>query len=430
MGFAGMANAMVGFTAFLSAGSVGDVLVQRGRYKTEAMQGMWVSLFLAIITALIILIMSPIMGWSGRPEIAGLLLVLAVSTVVGTPNTVLGATLKNNLDFKHMAISHLIEGIVFTSTSVLFACLGFGPYSLILPIIPRLMAGAGYVAWREGLPKFEWVRKEKIKALLKPTLALALTGFFVGLQIQGPIFFVGLVLNPASIGHFSWGLSIAGQAVFLLAINLRQVLMPVFVKMKENPDRQVRGVIKSMKIMTAILAVTCGLQALMAEPLLNYYFPEKWHPAGPVITWISIGLISQGVWVSISSWLNAIGKYRELLWTNVLPAILAALLATLGAKLTGAEGASIGMSIGLSTGILLALRYLPWAELKKNSMNFLIPFTITIMAWAVSIHYFGSSLGIRITAALFFVIVSVLSWWHWDDGTLRGFMGNRSELLK
>ncbi len=347
MGLAGMAMAATGFTAFLSAGGIGDVLIQRKRYEKEAGQALWLSLILSFFTALLIAMIIPVMILTGRTSLSGLLLILAFGSLVGTPNAVLGGRLKNNLDFKHLAISHFIEGAVFTGCALLFARMGLGPYALVLPIIPRLLAGAGYIIWREGLPNLEAPNFSKIKQLFKPTVSLALTGFFVGLQTQAPIFFVGLVLNSTQTGYFTWGWSVAGQAVFLLAVNLRQVLMPVFTKMGDNRERQMTAVFKSIWVMTAVLTVFCGLQALLAKPLLEAFFPAKWHPAGPVITWISLGLVFQGVWISVSSWLNAIGRYRDLLWISASPALLAAGLAFLGARLNGAEGAAVGTGIGI-----------------------------------------------------------------------------------
>lgn len=420
MGLAGMAVAMTGFTAFLSAGGIGDVLIQRKRYEKEAGQGLWLSIVLSIFTASLIALMAPVMKATGRPVLSGLLFILAISSLVGIPNTVLGGRLKNNLDFKHVAVSHFIEGVVYTSFTLLFALLKFGPYALVLPIIPRLLAGAAYMVWREGFPTFERVNFRKIKELVRPTLSLGLTGFFVGLQTQAPIFLVGLVLDSTETGHFTWGWSVAGQAVFLLAINLRQVLMPIFAKIGNNKKRQMEAVFKSIRVMTAVLIVFCGLQALLAKPLLDAFFPAKWHPAGPVITWISLGLVFQGIWISVSSWLNAVGRYRDLLWISLVPAVLAAGAAFLGAHLNGSQGAAIGTAIGISLGFLSAFSRLSVGYLLANIGKILIPFLISLGGWTATFYVSsGYSLIFKIMGAGIYLFVSCFAWWCCDDGTLK-----------
>ncbi|HEY5039783.1 MAG TPA: oligosaccharide flippase family protein, partial [bacterium] len=222
MGLAGMANAMAAFTAFLSAGSIGDVLIQRNKYSHEAGQGLWLSLFLSLATACLIALMSPFAALFGRGDLSGLLLVLVLPALAGFSNTILAAHLKHNLAFKNMAFTLFLEGMVYTTVTILLAWFGFGPYSLILSRVPSLLAGAGYMIFKTGWPPFEKPRWKSIQILFKPAFSLSVTGMLMGLQTQAPIFVVGLLLNSVMTGYFSWGWAVAGQAVYLLASNLRQ----------------------------------------------------------------------------------------------------------------------------------------------------------------------------------------------------------------
>lgn len=420
MGLAGMAIAMVGFTAFVSGGGISDVLIQRNRYEKEVGQGLWLSIIFAVIAFVLVSGMAPIMEWFGRGQLFGLLIVLAFAVALEMPNSILGGRLKNHLDFKHLAIANFIGGVVYTCAALVLARLGFGPYSLVLPILPRTLSISFYMIWIEGIPPFERPRFKLIKAFMEPVISLALTGFFVGLQTQAPIFFVGLVLSPTATGHFTWGWSVASQAVFLLAVNLRHVLMPIFSKMEDAKERQVLAVYKTAKAMVAILTVACGLQALVAQPLLDRLFPTKWYPSGPVIVWLSLGLIFQGIWISASSWLNASGKYRELLIVSAITAILAGSFAYFGALSNGAEGAAIGTSIGLTLGFVFSLSHLPSKEKGKNLMGIFSPLLISLTLWAGCYYMILKySLEIKAFSVLAFLAGSILIWWKWDDGTLR-----------
>jgi len=421
MGVAGFAIAMVGLTAFLSAGGVGDVLLQRGRFKQESPQGLWLSIFLSVCIAGLVSLMIPINILSGRNDLTGLLIILAFSCLLSFANPILGTQLKSDLDFKRLSIAHFLEGLTYTSFALLFAKLGLGPYSLILPVIPRTLIGAGYIIWHEGWPTFEKPKLPLIRKLAKQTISLALTGFSRGLQMQMPILIVGIYIGATETGHFFWGYTIASQAVFLLATNLQQVLTPVFIKLNSDPKRQITAVLKAAKFMTVLLALACGLQALLAKPILEKFFSETWHNSIPVITWISLGLSWQGILITISSWLTAIGNYRNLLLSNAVPTLIVSLFTFFGIFNGGLEGAAIGGGIGLLIGSSYCLRFIPLRAALDETHKTLIPILLTITTWIAAYRFISAftPLHLQLAGSMAFIFFGFTIWWHLDDGTFK-----------
>ncbi len=432
MGLANMAIAMSCFMGFFSTGSLSDVLVQRGQYEKEAGQSVWLSLCLTLSLTILIALLAPISILLGHKDLFFLLLIVSASTLTTVLSPVLGARLKINFDFKHLAISDFLSNSSFIGFAVLFAYMGLGPFSLVLAMVPRALIGSAYIIWREGWPPFERPRINLIKKLFKPTISLSTTNFLTSLQAQAPIFCVGLALDSTSIGYFSWAWMVASQTVFLLAVNLRHVLMPVFSKLNENQDRQIGAVLKTIRSMTALLIITCGLQSLLAVPLVSTFFPLKWHPAGPVISYISLGLIAQGVLISVSAWLNAMGMYRKLLWTNALPVVAASVLAYFGALEKGVQGAALGAAVGLFAGDIISLRFIPFKNLKENFKTFFLPLAINSFSLFVFQYYFSSSdtWFKNIFFSLTFLIISGSTWWFLDDGILKNLVINNFRIKR
>jgi O-antigen/teichoic acid export membrane protein len=432
MGLAGMATAMAGIVAFMNASGVCDVLIQRGRYKEEAGQGLWLSFFLSFSTALLVACLVPIASWMGRPELSKMLFILAFLPIVDALSPVLAAALKSDLNFKRFAFSAFLGGVTYTLCAVVLAAMGFGAYSLILSVIPRSLVIWISMLQKTGMPHFERPRFHFIKKLIRPSLSISLTSFLNALQQQVPIFCVGLVTNLTVTGHFSWGWQVASQAVFLLAVNLRQVLMPILSKISHDPERQAVATFRAVRAITALLMVACGFQALIAPALLIEFFPEKWDAAGPVITWISVGLIFQGVNVCFSSWLNAAGRYRDLLVVTALPVVLGSGLAYGGALIQGAEGASWGIAFGLFLSAVFSLYYMPFKVLKAQIKMFAIPFLISCAGWTI-FYFFCSihkSLAINVICSLLFLCISLFSWLLWGGEQFRDLLNAFIEKFK
>ncbi len=419
MGLAGMAMAIAGFTAFLSAGWLGDVLVQRGNYAREAGQGFWLSIGLYFSMGLLICAIASGIYLFGQRDLFGLLLTMGICSLASVFSPVLYGHLKNDLDFKNMAVANLLEGFAYTGFSVVLAKFGFGPYSLILPALPRAVIGSAYIFWREGFPSIEAPRFDLINELLRPTLSLSLTGFCIGLQMQAPVFFVGLVTNSTTTGLFAWGWTIASQAVFLFAVNLRQVLMPVIAKMTMDQVRQSIASLKAARVLTIFLTLVCGSQAILAKPILFNFFPEKWHDAYRVITWISLSLGFQGILISCSAWLNAIGQYKNLLLVNAGQAILASIGAFWGAKLNALEGAAVGASLGMGLGGFLSLFCFPVHVLKSQIKLFLLPVLISSSLWGILYFLFPDSfLFFSCLKTVIFLVGSGIVWLLFDKEKL------------
>ncbi len=427
MGLAGMATAMAGIVAFMNANGVCDVLIQRGRYKEEAGQGLWLSFFLSLCTAVLIACLVPIALWMGRPELSKMLLILSFLPIADALTPILAAALKSELNFKHFAISYFWGGISYTLFAVFFAFMGLGAYSLILPVIPRALITGTSMLFKTKFPRFEKPKFDFIKTLIRPSLSISSTSFLTSLQQQAPIFCVGLVTDFTVTGHFSWGWQVASQSVFLLAVNLRQVLMPTLSKISHDPERQALAMFRAIRAITALLTIACGLQALLAQPLLIKISPLKWSPSGPVIAWISLGLIFQGVYVCLSSWLNAAGKYRELLTITILPVVLASAGAYLGAVNMGSEGAALGTALGLFLSSVISFKVIPFSVLKEQVFRFALPLSISLLTWSV-LYWLNALNNNNLYRAFIysaiFLSVSALSWWHWSREMFKNILEN------
>jgi len=102
MGLASAAQAMAAFAAILSAGGLGNVLLQRGKYKQEAGQAHWVSLILTFFMSLTIASLALASPALGKGELTQLLWVLAGVALLGAPQLVWAAGLQERLAFKSL----------------------------------------------------------------------------------------------------------------------------------------------------------------------------------------------------------------------------------------------------------------------------------------------------------------------------------------
>lgn len=420
MGLANMAQAAVAFTAILSVGGLGDVLLQRRRFEQEAGQAFWLSVFFSTLTALIIGGMAVIGSWFGKTQIHLLIWLLALNALVGAPATILAAGLKHRLDYKGLAFSQFVGGLFYTVGAVFLAWMGWGPFALIVTLIPKQIVTMIFMVWRGGAFKAEWPQWNVIQKLVKPTFSLGLSGLLVGLQTQAPIFICGVMLGAEKTGYFSWAWLVAGQVVFLLATNLREVLFPTLASISEDERRMVRAAQKGARSITAFLCVTCGLQSLWLPSLIGLFLPEKWHPAIPLAVIFTVGLITQGIWVSGMAFLNARGKYGPMLWISFSQVLINGFGPFLGAWTGGILGASIGCSVATFCGGLIYFFFIRGTNAPNYLRGLILPTFLSLAFLVLSFEIsWGRGLLIQVMAGVLFVLLDGWVWWRVDKDSLR-----------
>jgi PST family polysaccharide transporter len=428
VGIANWVQSVIAFTAILSVGGIGDVLLQRKKVNQESGQAFWLSGTFSLLTSLIIALIALINFFYKKNIDGNLLLILAVANLIGAPATILAADLKSKLNYKSIAFSQFIGGMVFTPLVIFLAWLGWGPYALIVPLIPKQIINM-IIMYRQGASfRFEHPNWNTIRLLIYPSLTIAITGLLFGLQTQLPIFICGIYLGNQNTGFFSWGWMIANQLIFLLAINLKEILFPSFTYINHKPVLLNQVALKSAHILTAIVFIVCGTQALLFQDLMQLVLPSQWFPAIPLAIILSSGLIFRGFWVVGSAWLTANGKYQKLVIASTIQVVLNGILTWQGALMDQVIGASIGFALGTLIGSFTYMAWVYSSIFKGHLKKFIVPIVLNagawILCWRLSIT---TVLTIQLGLMFGFVILSALLWWKSDLGGGRLLM---STLMK
>lgn len=422
MGLANLALAIVSFTVVLQLGGLGDVLLRRNKYLEEAGQALSLSLVFGFLMALAIIGLG--FAWPGAQtaKLRGLLSVLAMGVIIGCPVTVYTAGLKNRLDFKGLALTQLTAGLFYTPAAVFLAWAGWGPYALIVPVVPQQMLLIAGMMYRGVRPSLEVPTWSLLRTIAKPSLSLSLTGFFIGLQSQVPVFICGFFLSSTDLGHFSWGWVVAGQTVYLLATNLREVLFPAFTRLSDDPKHMAVIALKAARAITAMLCLACGVQALLIRVAIEWLVPIKWLPAVPVVICASIGLVLQGLSISGMAWLNACGNYRILLKLSIFQVLVSMGCTWLGLEWGGLLGASLGCATGSAVGAFASVFPIGTSVLLHAGRTWWRPVAGSTVLWVLVFSLFhGHTIG-EFSGAALFVVTSAWLWWREDDGGLAGIV--------
>jgi PST family polysaccharide transporter len=386
-GLAALALSCVTIATVISGSAWRNLLVQSPRkFEEIAGQVFWLALAAGVAVAAALALIAPLAGQLLRqPRLPGLIMVAALAAPLQALTTVYAARLARTLRFRDLARITFLAGLLQNATAVTLAALGLGPYALLIPL--SMLAAVQLLGVRLAAGPVAVGRPEAgaWPALAKPALGLIAYALFTTLQVYGPNLVVGLVhRDPATTGYYYWGFVVASQAVFLLATNLQGVFFPAFSQLNGEPARQFQAVQRSLQALLVCVAPLCVLQALLAPPVIELLFHDRWLPTVPVVQWISLALATQPIGLVANATLMARGRFSALAGV----AAVSAAATTLG----GAAGALVGDQVqiaqGVAAGLLIGNAWAGWRasrEFALRCMPVSKPVLMLVTALAVGI---------------------------------------------
>lgn len=362
-GFVGLAYTVATIGGIIQAAGVREFVVQKGHeFDRWASSAFWLSLCLGITSSLVMLALAPVAArFYGEPHLIGLIAVLAVDTCCRSLAAVPEARLQIGLSFRSLSQVGVVTALLATTASIVFASLGFGPYSFVLPLpLSNLLRAA--ILWRAA----------GFRPSLRPQVALwrhmaldngilMLCAFLIAVTWQGDYIILGRLYDPEVVGVYFWAFTLSNQALQLLSVNLGSVLFPSLVKLASDPPRQTRAFVRAAKAMLLIATPLTLMQTAGADPAVRILFDSKWYGGIPAVQLLSLGWVILVVFQPVISLIKAQGRFRWLLVYTLTAAALFITAVYAGARYGETTGAAAGVMIYAwvsgPLGVFLAIRH-------------------------------------------------------------------------
>jgi O-antigen/teichoic acid export membrane protein len=367
-----------------------DALVQREdakelHYDTAFTFGVVLSL---VLVALCLLLAPLFAAAVSEPRAADVMRAMSLCFPAAAVSATIVARQRRELSFRPLALRSLVGRFAGAGIGVVLIVAGAGVWGLIAQQVLIQLVGSA-ILWKtcETRPRLRFGRRE-FKDLaafgvysmgslflvfgVKRIFAVV-TGIFLGVEIAGY-----LNLSFRAIDVF-W--SIAATAA-------TQVALPTLASLQQDMPRLRRAFQFATSFVCVVLyACFIGIGVLAPE-IVSLMFGEKWLPAAPYITVLSLLVLVQGPRVLVAPLLTALGRPKDLLLSKA--AELAFVMLALGITRVPTLGYAVGIWVCRE---LLAL-----------------PITVRLLKRATGLGAFEQvrGAGVPLAASLFMVAAVLL----------------------
>lgn len=331
---------------------VRDILIHRQhRAKKWTNAAFWMTLTTGLVLGAMLAAATPALaGFFKRPELIPLILVLAVASPFQCIAQIGLALIQAKMRFKLLATVELGNNLVLTALKIVFALMGMGAMSFILPLLIVAILKV-LVLYPIAKPKVRWNPQfRRWKYLIGDSLRLIGGGLGWALVIQGDYLVLGrLFPGAAAIGHYFFAYQLSSQTVTLFGRSLDMVLFPVLSTIQTDKDRQRRGFLRALRAMAVGGIPACMLQAAAAEPLFLAVMPEKFHASIPYVMLLSLAMAGRLMAPPSRAMMRAQGRFSVYWWMTWMYA--ASLIIT--ATLEGMVGTPLTVAIVVAANLLV-----------------------------------------------------------------------------
>jgi PST family polysaccharide transporter len=345
-GLIGIAMPFVLLTSMLADAGLGTALARHPNPSRELESTVfWISTTIGVTLAVALSALSlPIAHIFSRPDLAPVLVTLSLILALGGSMAVANAAVTRSRDFSVFAVCDVLSTVLSAAAGITAAVLGWGVWSLV---IQQLLQWTIKALWLFPASKFRPAFVFNL-ALARPYMRFGFNSAAANLSdIIGrnlPPLVIGGTLGVIPLGHYSMAYQLTRVPDFIIS---GPIYLSILTGVAQAPDRDVARalVLRSLRIMVAILAfLFCGL-ALTADLATSILLGSQWADTAPVLA----ALAPAGFLICLYSFMAAVllgaGNSSRQFTLSLLCGIAVFIGSVLGSRFD-----TVGVAIGVSLG--------------------------------------------------------------------------------
>ena len=353
-------------------------------------------------------------NYPDRTGLLVLMLVVSVRPLTDAANVLPMARMRLGLEYRRIAALDATTTLTSSIASIAMAYFGFGPISIVLPPIAATGFRAVLYWWHTGPIATSWSAGRRWGVVWRRFLLASFGSYVSGVLLILDNAVLGMLTAPECVGLYAFSSGLATQINGMVSYQIAGSLHPVFAHLRNDAPRQIDALLRSGRVIAAILVPALLVQAAVSGPVFRLVWGERWADAVPVFMTISIAQCFIVCQWPASFTLKAQGRFRAYLKLQLLQVMVAAATSAVAAALGGtfimsvttwigvpcAEQAAAPLAVAANAVLLLAV-FGPltlWLACKPAEIDLLGAIDVITRPWLAGVPAaVGSGIIARVT---------------------------------
>ncbi|PZV18060.1 MAG: flippase [Leptolyngbya sp.] len=326
-GLVALANVFLAFMRLFLDQGFGQAIIQRKDLEPEHLDtAFWINLAIGLSLTLVgVGISGPVAQLFGEPTLTPILRCFSLLFVVAALGQLQQSILERRFEYKLIAARWLFATVAGGGVGITMALQGWGVWSLVGQQMVSEVIGTltlwFYSDWRPTLR----VSMRHFRDLFGVGMHIMGFNYLSFFSTRANDFLVGYAFGPTELGYYTVAYSVLNAMTQILIQTSRDVALPTFSRLQEEPERFRRAFYSATQLTSALAMPTFLGMAVLAPELVKVLFGEQWLPAVPLIQVLSMLGILRSLKYFRGSVFIAMGRSDWWLWLAVLDVVLSLL---------------------------------------------------------------------------------------------------------
>lgn len=309
-GLIGMVNTVLALVQILGTVGIGAAIThQRDNVEEYANTGWWMDVCCGIALFVLSNLVAPLAAaYYHEPMVRALIFVASINYLINPIGGVMDALIRRDLRFKTSTKIALVQGLVSSILTVVFALLGAGVWSFVYP---HIVAGivAVVLRWRKCSfrPRLgvQWPLVRKIWRFGRNMLGSAIFNY---VNENCDYVLIGGLIGGRDLGLYFFAYGLGTWIVGNVSATLSSVLFPTMANLQHDPDRARRMFLKLMQMIALVGFPIVCVQLATAPLFIGTVYGQKWLGAVTAFRLIALYGIGRAVCAPALTLISAMGR--------------------------------------------------------------------------------------------------------------------------
>lgn len=370
----------------LRNGGTEKLLVQCGRrYDEYAMPCFKIGLAFNCFILLTLFLAAPTLAnFYQSQSLQTLICIIGLSIPLNTVAMIFQARLSSQLRFGELARLTIWSAVLRHGSMVLFALMGLGAISFVLPLLVITIfeaMGGWYLVGR--WPPHRQLTWSLTRNILSDTRWIMLTTFAGMLVLNGDYWAISLLQSKETLGVYYFGFQLTFSIAVLFGNGVEAVMMPTFSRLGADTQRQTAAFYRAVRLVAFGTTLASYALVLSAPALIHFLWAAKWDGAIIVVQLLGLSLPIKMVLPLCRSLMEGRGEWKFISYLLIVDGGGTVLAALMGGLLGGVTMIAMMLTVynvmfGLLFYGLISLR--TTSDLRTAFPPLVTPFILGVLA--------------------------------------------------
>jgi len=290
---------------------------------------------------------APLAAALGSADAAPVIAVLSITLLLAGASVVPYGMLQRRFQQRELFLVAVVDFVVSTAVTAVLVLAGAGVMGLAIGRVAAQAAGSAMLfALARVRPRFG-IDRAHVGPVLAFGLPIAGANLLSWMLLNVDNVVIARTVGALGLGFYVLAFNVSGWPMSALSQVVRSVGMPYFSR-----DGSGRAFAAIIALVCAAALPVGALLAVLAAPLIQVVYGEKWMPAAPVLAALGVYGGLRVVFDAFAGFLYAHGRSRPVLWVQLLSLVVLTGAMIAVAPIGGIVGAA-WMHVAVSAAIIL-----------------------------------------------------------------------------